>query len=385
MVLADLRSQAQPRHGEALVRHLQKFRLEPRFSAGVWFFAPGAVRFHETYHQPLSIPQRLEIAAELAKFGLRGIEAHYPNEVNEGNIGLYQKLEHEAGVRLITIIPNLFWDAEFQFGSLSSPVKSAREEALERTIAALKMNRERKTDFAVIWPGGDGYEVSFGMNFDAMWSRFEDGLAEAMDEVPGVRIAIEPKPYEPRGNNIWRNTADGLIMCSDVESKLKNPQNKKLLEEGHHLVCMNPELGHVLMGFEDFSYSLARILRQARLAHTHWNNQPLGNYDQDLNVGALNPDVAFAGLYVLKMHGYSGYYGIDIFPERIPLRQALVNNFDRLRALMQMCDEVDHELVATCVDRPDLNGGTGTLEAYLTRLWHPQAKHLSPMPKARKI
>jgi len=384
MGLVDLRSQQKARSGDALVKHLKSFKLEPKFSAGVWYFAPCTIRFHESYWKNMTIEERLDVAADMAKFGLRGIEAHYPNEVNEENIWLYKRLEKETGVRLITIIPNLFWEADFEFGSLSNPVAKHRRKAIDRLVATLKMNREHKTDFSVVWPGGDGYEISFGINFDAMWSRFEDALAEAMDEVPGVRIAIEPKPYEPRGNNIWRNTADGVIMCADVEAKLKNPANKKLLAAGHKLVTMNPELGHVLMGCEDFPYSLARILRQGRLAHTHWNNQPLGNYDQDLNVGALNPDTAFAGLYAMKMHGYSGYYGIDIFPERIPIRQALQNNFDRMKALMQMCDDVNHELVAACVENPDLNGGTGVLEAYLTRLWHPKAKGLSSMPKVRR-
>ncbi|MBM3887728.1 MAG: TIM barrel protein [Verrucomicrobia bacterium] len=384
MPLVDHRNQAKVKSGDALIKHLKTFKLEPKFSAGVWFFAPGAIRFHDAYHRPLTIAQRLEIAADLAPHGLKGVEAHYPNEVNEENIHLYKRLEREAGVRLITIIPNLFWDSDFAYGSLSNPVKAARQKAVDLLVKTLKMNRQHNTDFAVVWPGGDGYELSFGLRFHEMWSRFEDGLAEAMDEVPGVRIAIEPKPYEPRGNNIWRNTADGVIMCADVEAKLKHPTNNRLLAQGHKLVTMNPELGHVLMGFEDFPYSLARILRQGRLAHTHWNNQPLGNYDQDLNVGACSPDMTFSGLYVMKMHGYRGYYGIDIFPERMPIRQALLNNFDRMKALMQMCDAVDHEYVAACVERPDLNAGTGLLEAYLTRLWHKGAKGMSALPKVRK-
>jgi xylose isomerase len=384
MGLIDLRPQAKPLATSALLHHLKSFKLKPKFSAGVWYFAPSAIRFHEAYCKDLSIADRLEIAADLAKFGLRGIEAHYPNEVNEENIGLYEKLEKKTGIRLITVIPNLFWEADFKFGSLANPLPKIRRKAITRLIATLEMNKRHGADFCVVWPGGDGYELSFGINFDAMWSRFEDALVEAMDTVPGVRIAIEPKPYEPRGNNIWRNTADGLIMCADVEAKLTHPDNRALLAQGHKLVTLNPELGHVLMGFEDFAYSLARILRQGRLAHTHWNNQPLGNYDQDLNVGALAPDITLAGLYTLKMHGYRGYYGIDIFPERVPIKQALQNNFDRMRALIQMCEDVDHDLVAACVEHPDLNGGTGTLEAYLTRLWHPRAKGLSPMPKFRR-
>ncbi len=137
----------------------------------------------------------------------------------------------------------------------------------------------------MVWPGIDGYENPFGHDFYGMWNRFEEGLAEAMDEVPGVRVALEPKPYEPRGNNVYRNTANGLLMAKDVEALLSAPQNKKTLSDGRAMVGLNPEVGHVLMGHEELAYAFASVLREGRLMHSHWNSQPLGNYDQDLDVG----------------------------------------------------------------------------------------------------
>jgi len=377
--MLDLRNQKKVRKGKELINHLNEFKLEPKFSAGVWYFSPGGGRFHDRYVPEMEISERLDIAAELAEYGLNGVEAHYPKEVNEDNIELYKQLEKDTGIKLITVIPGLFFDAQFEFGSLSSPIKEARQEAIDRTVTALKMNKELDTDFCVVWPGIDGFESAFGIDFYSMWNRFEDGLAEAMDTVPGVRIAIEPKPYEPRGNNIYRNTADGIIMTQDVESRLTAPENKKLLDEGHTLVTLNPEVGHVLMGFEDLAYSFSRVLRQGRLAHTHWNSQPLGNYDQDLNVGLISPEQAVAALYAMKMHGYQGYLGIDINPERMPVKRALINNIDRLKAMIQMIEEFDHELISACIEYPDKN--RGVLEAYLTRVFHPNAKNLTDMPE----
>ena len=379
--MLDLRRQKKVRKGKKLIKHLKRFSLEPKFSAGVWFFSPGGGRFHDRYVPEMEIEERLDIAANLADYGLCGLEAHYPKEVNEQNIELYKQLEKDTGIKLITVIPGLFSDPEFEFGSLSSPIEEARQEAIDRTITTLKMNKELGTEFSIVWPGIDGFESAFGIDFYAMWDRFEEGLAEAMDAVPGVRVVIEPKPYEPRGNNIYRNTADGLIMTQDVEKRLTAPENKELLEEGHALVGLNPEVGHVLMGYEDLAYSFSRILRQGRLAHTHWNSQPLGNYDQDLNVGLISPEQAAAALYAMKMHGYQGYLGIDINPERMPVKRALINNIDRLKAMMQMIDELDHELIAACIEYPDKN--RGVLEAYLTRVFHPNAKGLSDMPEYR--
>jgi hypothetical protein len=44
------------------------------------------------------------------------------------------------------------------------------------------------------------------------------------------------------------------------------------------------------------------------------NSQPLGNYDQDLNVGVVNWQDTEALSYALKMVGYRGFFGIDINP-----------------------------------------------------------------------
>ena len=377
--MKDLREQTKVRKGDELVKHLKEFRVAPKFSAGVWFFSPGGGRFHDRYVDEMPIAARLEIAAELAEHGLQGLEAHYPAEVNEDNLHLYQELEKATGIQLITIVPGLFYDPEFEFGSLSSPIPKVREMAIQRTITTLEINKELGADFAIVWPGIDGFESAFGIDFYAMWGRFEEGLAQAMDAVPGVRIAIEPKPYEPRGNNIYRNTPDGLIMAQDVEHLLHAEENKRLLSEGYAMVTLNPEVGHVLMGFEDLAYSFSRILRQGRLAHTHWNSQPLGNYDQDLNVGVIAPEQAFATLYALKMHSYTEFLGIDINPERMPVKRALINNMDRLKALIQMTDEAEHGLIVACIEKPDQN--RGVLEAYLTRVFHPNAVGLSEMPE----
>lgn len=379
MPLVDLRSQTTRRGLEDLVEHLNTFSLDLRVSAGIWYFAPGGGRFHDRYVSEMSIEERLEIAAGLQLYGLAALEAHYPNEIGEENLDLWKQFSRDTGVRVVTVIPNLFHDSRFEFGSLSSPIASARKLALERTRRTLELNVEFDTDFSVVWPGIDGYENPFGVNHAAMWDRFEEGLAEAMVAVPGVRIAIEPKPYEPRGTNIYHNTSDGLLMCRDVEDRLTNEANEAILNEGHALVAMNPEVGHVLMGFEDLSYTFARILREGRLAHTHWNSQPLGNYDQDLNLGVISPEQAEAGLYVLKMFGYQGYFGIDINPERMPVERALINNIDALKAMNDRVNSLDHEKILRCTEFPDKN--RGYLEAMLLRSRALSVTNLSEMPE----
>ncbi len=376
MALPDLRPQATRRSPDAMLAHLNSFQLDLRFSAGIWFFSPPSSRFHAKYKPDLSIEQRLEIAARLAPHGLKGLEAHYPNEINEQNVDLWRRFCAQTGIQLVTIIPLLFWDQQFEWGSLSSPLARPRQNAIDRAKAALALNKKLDTQFAVVWPGIDGYENPFGHDFVALRQRFADGLAEAMDAVPGVRIAFEPKPYEPRGRILFGTTPEGVLLGHQVERSLRNPENRKLLAEGHALVGMNPEVGHVLMGFEDLPYAFSWPLSEGRLAHSHWNSQPLGNYDQDLNVGVVAPEQLDALLYTLKMYGYREWFGIDINPERMPVDVALRISMDAIRAANDRVNAIDHEAVLAAHANPDRS--RGWLEGYLLRARTPGGDRLPP-------
>jgi xylose isomerase len=379
MSLPDLRPQARRRTPEQTLEHLSSFELDLKFSAGIWYFSPPFSRFHEKYQPDRSIEQRLELAATLGDDGLVALEAHYPNEINGDNLELWRSFIRDTGIRLLTVIPLLFWDRQFEFGSLSNSLEKPRRAAIERTRLALELNREMETDFAVVWPGIDGYENPFGIDFVAMRDRFVAGLAEAMDAVPGVRVAFEPKPYEPRGRILFGTTPEGLLLGQQVESRLEHEENRRLLKDGHALCCMNPEIGHVLMGYEDLAYAYSWPLSEGRLAHSHWNSQPLGNYDQDLNVGVVSPEQLEALLYTLKMYGYRGHFGIDINPERVPVETALRISMDAVRAANDRINELDHEAVLFANNTPDK--ARGWLEAYLVRARAARPDRLKPLAR----
>ena len=382
MSLPDLRSQATRRTPQALVAHLNSFELDLKFSAGVWFFSPPSSRFHDRYNPVIDIEARLEIASRLAEHGLRGMEAHYPNEINEHNVETWRQFTRDTGIKLITVIPLLFYDKQFEWGSLSNPIPNVRRTAIDRTVRALELNRELDTEFAVVWPGIDGYENAFGMDLIAARDRFAEGLAEAMDAVPGVRVAEEPKPYEPRGHILYGTTPEGLLLGMKVEALLKHPENRRLIDEGHALCAMNPEIGHMLMAYEDVPYAFSLVLEYGRLAHSHWNSQPLGNYDQDLNVGVLSPESLEAALYVLKMHGYGGWFGLDINPERMPVEIGLRNSMDAMRAANDRINGLDHASIVYATEHPDKV--RGWLEAYLIRARASHPDRLSPLPPVRE-
>jgi len=355
--LVDLRYQAQARTPEELLAHLKSFSLDIKLTVGVWYFAPGGGRFHDRYVPEMSIPQRLELAAEMAKYGVKGIEAHYPSEVNEENLHLYKKLEKEAGVKLVGLGPDSFRGKDGEFGTLANPDKAKRERAQKTIIGALKLVKEAGATHMGLWPGNDGFLYPLGTFFYQMWDWFEGALAECLDEVPGVRIGLETKPYEPVPNNIYRTTGDGLLMARDVEARLKNQANRKVLSEGHCLVGFQPEIGHILMGYEVLPQAYLRIAREGRLSHIHVNSQPLGNYDQDLNVGVVSWQDTEALLYSLKAIGYREHFGVDINPEHMPVMEAIRINSRALQIMNERIDSLPHEKILDCYYNPEKNRG----------------------------
>ena len=372
MNLADLRPQATRRSPDELVAHLEAFEMELRFTAGIWFFSPSDSRFHGRYKADVPLEARLEVAHSLQDYGLVGLEAHYPNEINEDNLPLWQDFQRDTGIRLVTTIPLLFYDDRFEFGSVSNPDESVRRVAIDRMQRTFAIGHELGVDFSVIWAGIDGYENPFGMDMAAARARMAEGIAEAMDAVPGTRVAFEPKPYEPRGRILYGLTPEGNLLGHQVEALLQHDDNRALLADGHKLVCLNPEIGHLLMGYEDLPYALSWPLSEGRLAHTHWNSQPLGNYDQDLNVGVIAPEQMEAGLYTLKMHGYEGLFGIDINPERMPVDVALKLSMDALRAANDRINGLDHARFVEATTKPAEN--RGVVEALVTRARYPEAR-----------
>src|SRR4030042_4243698 len=307
------------------------------------------------------------MASHMSKFGVTGIEAHYPSEINEDNLHLYKQLETSSGIRVVGIPFSHFFEKDFEFGSLSNPESSVREKAKKIAVGGLKLVRQAGAGCAISWPGMDGYRYLHGKPFMQMWHLFETTLAEAMDEVPGIRVAIEPKGYEPAANNIYRTTAEGILAAMRIEKSLKDPTNRTLLEKDQTLIGLNPEVGHVKMSFEILPAAFSLCGMEGRLAHTHWNSQPDGNYDQDNNIGVVHPAETEALLYALWGMGYQEYFGIDINPENMPVEKAVEINCMALEKMKARIAKYPHEEILDCHLKPSQN--RGKLEEILIRLW----------------
>jgi xylose isomerase len=87
------------------------------------------------------------------------------------------------------------------------------------------------------------------------------------------------------------------------------------------------------------------------------NSQPLGNYDQDLNVGVVSWQDTEALLYALKAIGYKEHFGLDINPEHMPVLDAIKVNARALQIMNERIDSLPHEKILDCYYRPESNRG----------------------------
>ena len=81
----------------------------------------------------------------------------------------------------------------------------------------------------------------------------------------------------------------------------------------------------------------------------------------------------------MKMHGYHGYFGIDVNPERMPVATALRNSMDAIRAANERIELVDHEAVLHAHQHPEKT--RGWVEAHLIRLRAPATASLPPLAR----
>lgn len=350
MPLLDLRSQAHPRTPDDLVRHLGTFEVDLQFTAGVWLFAEDDGRFSGEAVGDGALRERLRAAAALVPCGLVGLEARYPTDIHGGNLHVWQDGLRGTGLRVVSVAADPL--ACPDEGTLSSSDARRRQSAVSRTTEALQLARCVGADFAGVWTGLDAYENPFGLDVVGARRRFADGLAEAMDAAPGVRVAVDMEPFEPRSQGLYGHPSAAVMLGEEVERRLDAADNRRCLRDEHALVTLDLEMGRYMRQGEDLPGALSWPLSQGRLAHVHWNSWPLATYEPVPGLDLSDPTPMEAGVYMLKMHGYSGLFGIDLHSGGASGTVAVRVAMDALRAANDRVNALDHARVVESWGHP---------------------------------
>jgi len=282
---------------------------EDHFTFGLWTVGWQAVDpFGGATRAPLD---PVESVHRLAELGAYGVTFHDDDLLatesdRDKAIAVFKQALADTGLVVPMATTNLFSDAVFKDGGLTSNDRDIRRHALRKIRRNVDLAAELGAKTYVVWGGREGAESDGAKDMRAALDRYKEGLdtlaAYVTEKDYGIRFALEPKPNEPRGDIMLPTIGHALAFIGQLE----RPE----------LFGVNPEVGHEQMAGLNFVHGIAQALWQGKLFHIDLNGQHGPKYDQDLIFGHGDLTSAFFLVDLLENGGYEGPRHFDYKPLR---------------------------------------------------------------------
>lgn len=290
---------------------------DDRFSFGLWTVGwQGVDVFGGAIRPPLDPAEAVHRLSELGAYGITFHDNDvFPFEADaaekERHLAPMRKALAETGVVVPMITTNLFSHPVFRDGGFTNNDRDVRRFALRKTLDNLDLAAELGARTFVAWGGREGAESGGSKDVVAALDRYKEGFdlltQYILDRGYDLRIAIEPKPNEPRGDILLPSIGHAIAFIGELE----HPE----------MVGLNPEVGHEEMAGLNYATGIAQALWHGKLFHIDLNGQHGPRFDQDLRFGAGNARGAFWAVDVIenvagKAGKYDGPRHFDFKPPR---------------------------------------------------------------------
>jgi xylose isomerase len=215
----------------------------------------------------------------------------------------------ELGLTLTACNLNTWTNPKFRLGGPCNPDKSLRRAALDEILKAVEIAKALGIPIVSVWPGSDGADYHFQIDYLQSLEWFTEALIAANRAciAAGLKLAIEPKPYEPRELYMIIPTAASAVLVARRVNEATGGAN-----------CgVTIDYGHQKM--EATTASTACDLAAYAGVPIHKfdiNDARQGRNDQDLMFGTLSIPEAVEYLFVTFERDYRGYYSQDQFTYR---------------------------------------------------------------------
>ena len=273
-----------------------------RFSFGLWTVGWAGVDPFGSATRPVLDPW--EYSDRLAELGAWGITFHdndvFPFDADDATrariCGRLKDATDQAGLTIEMVTTNTFTHPVFKDGGLTSNDRGVRRFGLRKVLRAVDLAAEMGASTFVMWGGREGSEYDASKDVYAALERYREGLDTVAGYIKAkgydLRIALEPKPNEPRGDIFLPTVGHALALIAE-------------LEHGD-IVGLNPETGHEQMSGLNYTHALGQALWSGKLFHIDLNGQRGMKYDQDLVFGHGDLLSAFFTVDLLE-NGFPGY------------------------------------------------------------------------------
>ncbi len=278
-----------------------------KFTFGLWTVGnPGGDAFGQAVRRK---PSPVEIVHSLAELGVYGVNLHDNDLVpidatpaeRDRIVAEFKRALQETGLVVPMATTNLFFDPAFKDGAFTANDPKVRAYALQKTMRAIDLGVELGAKVYVFWGGREGIESDASKDPLDAGKRFREALNflcdYVLDQKYDLKLALEAKPNEPRGD-IYLPTTGAML---GFIATLDHPE----------MVGVNPEMAHEQMAGLDFMHTVAQAWDAGKLFHIDLNDQNFCRYDQDFRFGSHNLKQSFFLVKFLEDVGYPGSRHFD--------------------------------------------------------------------------
>jgi xylose isomerase len=282
-------------------------RPEHRFTFGLWTVGnPGRDPFGHETRAPVD---PVDTVHRLAELGAYGVNFHDDDLVPPGSsaqerdavVKRFRTALDETGMKVPMATTNLFSRPVFKEGAFTANDPDVRRFAVRKTLDAIDLGAELGARVYVMWGGREGVEADAAKDGRLALDRYKEAVDLCCEHIVergyDLRIALEPKPNEPRGDIFLPTVGHALAFIGELE----RPE----------MVGLNPEFAHETMSGLSFTHAVAQALWQGKLFHIDLNAQRIGKFDQDFRFGSEGIRDAFYLVRLLEDSGWDGMRHFD--------------------------------------------------------------------------
>ena len=282
-------------------------RPEHQFTFGLWTVGnQGRDPFGHEVRPPLD---PAESVRRLAALGAYGVNLHDNDLVPHGStpseretiLKRFRTALDETGMRVPMATTNLFSLPIFKEGAFTANDPQVRRFAVRKTLDSIDLGAELGATVYVMWGGREGVEADAAKDVRAALDRYKEAVDRCCEYIRErgyeMRIALEPKPNEPRGDMFLPTVGHALAFINELEWP--------------GMVGLNPEFAHETMSGLSFTHAVAQTMWHDKLFHIDLNAQRIGKYDQDFRFGSEGIRDAFHLVRLLEDSGWDGMRHFD--------------------------------------------------------------------------
>lgn len=307
---------------------------EPVFGAGLWNFATYVDRYAvDGYGDPRSTIEQIELAAEVGDISY--VDLNYPFTGGLTTADVKAALER-TGLKAIGVTPDIYL-REHQMGAFTNPDPAKRESARAIMQGAADAVRELGARYVKIWPGQDGFDYPFQVDYKELSRLAVEGMRDLARANPDLKFVIEYKPREPRTHMFWSSAAKTVLGIQAM---------------GVDNVGVLLDFGHALFGGESPAEAAQLLIDHGLLWGMDVNDNYRG-WDDDMVVGTVHMTEVLEFFHTLRVNGWEGVWQLDQFPFREDVVDNARTSIRFLKALHRALDRLDEEALAEAQRRQD--------------------------------